>query len=200
MLRILLFVTKPLFKFYFRIKPKGIFNIPKDSTVIFAPNHQSFLDGVVLMAILKRRMRKKTYVIAKDKNFKSRFRQSFARRANIILININRNLKETLQQMATIVKEGNNIVIFPEGARSRDGALMAFKKTFAIISKEMHIPVVPVMIDGSYKIISIGKKIPRPGKIKVNFLKAIYPDVLSYDQIVERTRSAISLELESSLK
>jgi len=56
------------------------------------------------------------------------------------------------------------------------------------------------MIDGSYKIISIGKKIPRPGKIKVNFLKAIYPDVLSYDQIVERTRSAISLELESSLK
>ena len=152
------------------------------------------------MALLKRRMRKKTYVFAKDKNFKSKFRQSFARRANIILININRNLKETLQQMATIVKEGNNIVIFPEGARSRDGSIMAFKKTFAKISKEMNIPVVPVMIDGSYKIISIGKKIPRPGKIKVKFLEAIYPDMLTYDEIVERTHSAISLELQSSLK
>ncbi|HEY1406188.1 MAG TPA: 1-acyl-sn-glycerol-3-phosphate acyltransferase, partial [Spirochaetota bacterium] len=191
MMRVLLFLTRPVLRMYFRIKPIGIIRVPKTRPVIFAPNHQSFLDGLALVALLKRRMRRRTYFFAKDRNFESRFRQFFARKANIILININKNLKESLQQMAAIVKEGNNIVIFPEGARSRDGNIQQFKKTFAIISKELSIPVVPVAINGMYEAFSVRKKIPRPGKISVEFLDPVYPDDLEYDAIVSRTREAI---------
>lgn len=200
MMKALLFVIRPVLKLYFRIKPVGISRIPSSGPVIFAPNHQSFLDGIALLALLKRRMRRKTYFFAKDRNFNSRFRQFFARKANIILININKNLKETLQQMAAIAADGNNVVIFPEGARSRDGNLMPFKKTFAIISKELSIPVVPVSIRGMYEAFPIKKKIPRPVKIRIEFLDPVMPDALEYDDIVDKTRRAIADSLESQAK
>jgi long-chain acyl-CoA synthetase len=192
MMRALLFLLRPILRLYFRIKPIGLNRVPLGKPVIFAPNHQSFLDGIALLALLKRRTRKKTYFFAKDRNFNSRFRQFFARKANIILININKNLKETLQQMAAIVADGNNVVIFPEGARSRDGSMIAFKKMFAIISKELSIPVVPVAIQGMYEAFSIRKKIPRPVKITIEFLDPVMPEDLEYDEIVEKTRCAIA--------
>jgi long-chain acyl-CoA synthetase len=191
MMKALLFLARPVLRLYFRIKPVGIHRVPSATPVIFAPNHQSFLDGLVLIALLKRRMRKKTYFFAKDRNFNSRFKQFFARKANIILININKNLKESLQQMAAIIKEGNNVVIFPEGARSRDGNIQPFKKTFAIISKELSIPVVPVALRGMYESFSVRRRIPRPGRISVEFLDPVYPENLEYETIVSRTWEAI---------
>lgn len=196
MMRLLLLVTKPIRTFYFKIIPNGTKNIPKDQPVIFAPNHQSFLDGIVLISLLKRRTRKKTYFFAKDRNFNSAFKRYFAKKANIVLLNINKDLKETLQQMAAIIKENNNIVIFPEGARTRNGELQNFKKTFAILSSELQIPVIPVAIDGSFKLFSIKSKLPKPGKINVSFLEQIEPGDMQYEEIVEKTYSAVKNKLE----
>lgn len=195
MMRLLLLVTKPIRTFYFKIVPSGIKNIPLNQPVIFTPNHQSFLDGIILISLLKRRTRKKTYFFAKDRNFNSPFKRYFAKKANIILLNINKDLKETLQQMAAIIKNDNNIVIFPEGARTRNGELQDFKKTFAILSRELQIPIVPVAIDGSYSLLSIKSKIPKPGKIHVSFLEKIEPGELQYEEIVSKTHSAVKNKL-----
>ncbi|MGL4368204.1 MAG: 1-acyl-sn-glycerol-3-phosphate acyltransferase, partial [Spirochaetota bacterium] len=197
MMKLLLIVTKPLMGLYFRIKPEGVDRIPKDTPVIFAPNHQSYLDGLVLTSLLKRRMRKKTFFFAKDRNFKSHFRRFFANKANIILLNINKDLKGTLQTMASISSQGNNIVIFPEGARSRDGKIMPFKKTFAILSKELNIPVVPVVIEGTYEIFSVENKIPKPGRVHVKFLDPIYPGDKEYEEIAEATHNSVLSNFKS---
>jgi long-chain acyl-CoA synthetase len=191
MMRMLLLLLKPIFWFYLRIKVTGLEKIPLNSAVIFAPNHQSVLDGLVLSAIFKRRIRKRTYFFAKDRNFNSRFKRFFADRANVILLNINKNLKETLQQMAAIADAGNNVVVFPEGARSRDGKIMKFKKTFAIVSKELSVPIVPVTIDGTFNLFSMGSFIPKPGKIKIRFHDPIKPGKKTYEEIVEKTYSIV---------
>jgi long-chain acyl-CoA synthetase len=136
-------------------------------------------------------MRRKTFFFAKDRNFNSRFLRFFARNANIILLNINRDLKETLQKMAAISRSGGHLAIFPEGARTRDGKIMHFKKSFAILSRELNIPVVPVVIHGTFDIFSIGNKIPQPGDIRIEFLDPVYPGEMEYEQIVEKTYNAI---------
>jgi len=195
MLRLALFFTKPLVWFYFHIKKSGIEAIP-DSPVIFVPNHQSMLDGLFIQHILSRKVSNRTYFIAKARHFQSRFRQFFARNGNVIVLNFNQNLKETLLKSAALLKKGKNLVIFPEGTRSRDGSMLNFKKTFAIISKELNIPVVPVVIEGAFSSLAVGKKFPKSGDVVVKFLDLINPSNLSYDQIKKQTE----MEIEEQLK
>lgn len=194
MLKFLKILTAPLFKFYLRVESEGQENIPQEP-VILAPNHQSFLDGLFIASALKNRTLNKTYFFAKEKNIKSSFSRFFARNSNILVLNINKDLKLTLQKIAAVLKKGNNMVIFPEGARSRDGNIMDFKKSFAIISKELNIPVVPVAIQGAYEKLSIGSKFPRPGVIKLKFHKPIYPGEMDYDKITELAKDTINTTL-----
>jgi len=195
MISVLLFIVRPFLHSYIRVHCEGLSSIP-DGSVIFAPNHQSHLDGLILSSVLGRRQRRRTFYFAKDRNFNSPFRRFFARNANIVLININRDLRETVGQMAAALKQGNNAVIFPEGARSRDGSLMPFKKSFSVLSSELNVPVVPVSIKGSYQILPIGKKFPGRGSIAITFHSPVMPENKGYEDILQETRSAIEKALE----
>ncbi|MDQ9787877.1 1-acyl-sn-glycerol-3-phosphate acyltransferase, partial [Acinetobacter baumannii] len=73
---------------------------------------------------------KNTYYFAIKKHFDKAGLRFMANHGNIILMDINENLKESLQISAEVLKEGKNLVIFPEGARTRDGKLQDFKKFF----------------------------------------------------------------------
>ena len=81
--------------------------------------------------------------------------------------------------------------------RSRDGKLLPFKRYYAILSKELNVPVVPVMIDGTFEAMRAGKLFPRPAKIRLKYLPPVYPDGLSYDEINERVKKAISEAFET---
>lgn len=193
---IILSSARPLVKFYFKIEPVGMDKIPKDTPVIFVPNHQSALDGVIITTILKNNLRSKTYYFAKDKNFKSTWKRIFAKHGNILLMNINVDLKHSLQRLASLISRGKNVVIFPEGARSRDGKIGKFKKTFAILSKELNTPIIPVVINGSYKAMSIGSKLPKPSKIEIEFLDPVYPEKdKDYDFLSKKVKKLITDKL-----
>jgi long-chain acyl-CoA synthetase len=69
-----------------------------------------------------------------------------AHRNNVILVDVNKDLKHSIQKMAEVLKAGKNLLIFPEGTRSLNGNLGDFKQTFAILSQELNVPVVPVAI------------------------------------------------------
>ncbi len=183
-----------LFKVYNKLEIEGLENIPK-SPVIFAPNHQSFLDGFLLVASLPTDTLKNTYFLAEVTYFKSRFRRWIADNFNILIVNVNKDLKVSLQKSAYILKEGKNLVIFPEGARTRDGKLLPFKKSFAILSKELNIPIVPVVIRGAFDSFPINAKFPKSIKIKIKFLKPINPDNLSYEAITEKVFKEIERNL-----
>jgi long-chain acyl-CoA synthetase len=189
-------LLKPLSRIYFKLKADGLENIPKDKPVIFVSNHQSALDGFLLNIVLKWKMRKKTYFFAKDKNFKTSIKKLFAKNSNILLLNINKNLKESLQNLATVLNKGKNIVIFPEGVRSRDGQIRNFKKTFAILSKELNIPIIPVAINGTFKSMSIGSKIPKPGKVNIKILQPLEPGGKNYQEISDEAKNIIDKNLK----
>ncbi|NJK86849.1 MAG: 1-acyl-sn-glycerol-3-phosphate acyltransferase [Bacteroidales bacterium] len=117
-----------------------------DGPCIITPNHQSIFDAFFLNAILKNRLMKKTYFYAKEKHFRQNWLKFLARTHNIIIMDQNIDLRQSIQKLAEVLRKGKNVVIFPEGTRSTSGNLGNFKKTFAILSQELNIPVVPVVI------------------------------------------------------
>lgn len=119
-----------------------------------------------------------------------------AYRHNVIVMDINRDLKQSLQKMAEVLKVGRNLIIFPEGSRSSDGSMGNFKKTFAILSRELNIPVVPVSIKGAYEALPRGSVFPRPlKKIQVKFLPPVYPGDHTYESLSKEVFNTIKLEL-----
>jgi len=188
-------VLYPLFKFYFRLEVVDVKNMPLVSCVI-APSHQSMLDGFLVLATLPFSILKKSFFLAYKQVFGKGFLKPMALHSQNILIDADKHLKETLQYSALPLKEGNNLVIFPEGARSRDRKLLEFRPFFAILSKTFNVPVVPVVVDGGFEALKSGRVFPRPKKVRVTYLTPIYPQGLSYEEIVTLTRDAIEKEMQ----
>ena len=185
----------PLFKLYFSLEVTGKNKIPNVPCII-APCHQSMLDGFLIESTLPYKTLKKSFFLAYKQVFGTTLLKPIAKYGQSILIDANENLKETMRYVALPLRAGNNLVIFPEGARSRDRKLLEFRPFFAMLAKTFNVPVVPVVIDGSFEALRSGKIFPRPKKIKVTYLEPIYPDGLSYDEITQKTKSAIEEEMK----
>ncbi len=183
-------IFKPILKLHLKVKKFGIKNLG-ESPVIFAGNHQSFADAAIVNEALPNDVLKNSYYMAKVKHFKSSKMKYIANNANVLVVDINKNLAETLQTLSKALKSGHNIIIFPEGVRSRDGRVGEFKKTFAILSKELGVSVVPFGIKGAYEAFPTGTKIPKSGSVEVEFFDKISPKELTYEEIVEKTRSVV---------
>lgn len=187
----------PFFRLYFRLELRGRDNIPNTPCII-APSHQSMLDGFLIEATLPYSVLKRTFFLAFELVFGTEFLKPIADNGQTILINQDKNLLEALQKTAQPLREKANIVIFPEGARTRDGNLLEFRPFFAILAKEFNVPVVPVCIRGSYEALPPGRRFFRPKKIRVHYLEPISPEGLSIEEIVKRTKEAIEKDFTTS--
>jgi len=187
--------SRLVFNIYFKVKTEGIERLPK-GPFILAPNHQSFFDGLFVTMFIKNKIMKRTYFYAKKKHVGNKFLNFLATKNNVIVVDINKDLKKSLQKMASVLKSGKNMIIFPEGTRSVDGELGDYKKTFAILSSELNVPVVPVAIEGAYKALPKGSIIPRPfKKICIKFLEPIDPSGHSYDSLTNMVQTKVASEL-----
>ncbi len=126
-------LLKPVFKLYLKHSKSGVEHA-SNSPVIFAGNHQSVADGAILNEALPNAVLENTYYMAKVKHFDSPKMKRIADNTNVLVVDINKNLAETLQTLAHVLNSGKNVVIFPEGVRSREGRMGEFKKSFAILS------------------------------------------------------------------
>ncbi len=165
-----------LFRYYFRsnnrLTIRGMENIPASGPVIIAPNHQSYFDGALVVCGLSWRGVRDCYFYATEEHVKSSRRRWMASRHNVIIME-RRNLKASIEQMGEVLRAGKRLVIFPEGSRTHDGSLGEFKKTFAILSIEQNVPIVPVCIKGAYEAMPRGRVLPTPHHITVEYLPAI---------------------------
>ena len=194
--KIIKFILKPAFLFFVKVKKEGLENIEKNEPVIFAGNHQSFLDGFIVNQAVPNSVLDKTYYFADIKHFKKGYMKFMGENSNIIFVDINKNLVNSLQMLSKALRNGKNIVIFPEGTRTRDGKINNFKKFFAILSKELNIPIVPFVLDGAYEAYPPSSKYPKGGDVKVKFLEKIYPADMSYEEITEKVYNTIKKELK----
>ena len=187
------------FKLFFRIYNSlgvhGRIQIPAKGPYILAPNHQSFVDAPVVLSGLTWRQIKTCYFYATEQHVQSKFRRKLADKNNTIIMEQS-NLKESIQKLAQVLKSGNNIVIFPEGSRTHDGELGDFKLAFAILSKELNIPIIPVCIRGAYDALPRHRRYLRPRHIEVHFLPPVLPTSdITYQQLSDKVKQAIAAVL-----
>lgn len=188
-------ILKCLFRIYNCLKIKGQQNIPQKGACILAPNHQSFADGPLVLAGLPWNGLSEYYFYATEEHVKSNYRKRMAAKSNVIVME-RANLKNSILKLAKVLREGHRVVIFPEGARSHDGGTVPFKKTFAILAKELNVPIIPVCIKGAFEALPRGSSFMRPKHIKVAFLPAIKPtSEQTYEELTQKTQDAIEAVL-----
>lgn len=191
-----LFVTYArLFKAFLRMHNglviKGAENIPAEGQFILAPNHECYLDGPIAVAGMSSSVLRNSYFYATEEHVNSSFRRYMARHNNVIIME-QRNLKNSILKLAEVLKQGKNIVIFPEGRRTSDGSMNEFKKTFAILAKELNVPIVPVRITGAFEAMPKGSAFPNTHKISVEYLEPVVAEAgESYDALSTRVREII---------
>lgn len=154
-----------------RVSLKGLDNIKKPPYIIMC-NHQSALDIYALLSSLPLSFR----WIAKRQIFFIPFIGWAMKIAGDISLD-RENPREALKAIeaaARKIREGTNIIIFPEGTRSNDGTLLPFKKGVFSLALRAGVPILPVGIYGTSRLQPKGSFIPKEkGVIYMNIGEAI---------------------------
>ncbi|WP_291580477.1 lysophospholipid acyltransferase family protein [Clostridium sp. UBA6640] len=135
------------YKKYANVKITGYENIESlEGPIIFISNHLSNADGLVLNTILEK---KKPIFVAGEKLSENSFTKMGIRVVETITIKPNSADKEAIAKIIKNLKEGRNIVIFPEGTRSRTGSMIEAKKGLLLIAKMSKATIVPIGLCGT---------------------------------------------------
>ncbi len=135
-----------------------------EGPVIFAANHYSHLDTPLVLTSLPKRFRHKTVVAAAaDYFFTSRARGAVsALTIGAIPIERTRVNRRSADLAAGLLADGWSLVIFPEGGRSPDGWGQDFRGGAAYLAYRCAVPVVPVYVSGTRRVLKKGAKYPTP--------------------------------------
>lgn len=170
---------------------------------LICPNHQSFLDPFIITANYPFKIYKHIFHVGASMFFKSGFMQWVAQMLNVVPIDPDTQLMKAMKAGAIGLKHGKVLNIYPEGERAFDGELHEFKKGAAILATELDLPILPVAIDGVYKVWARKSWIIRPAKVKVRFCEPFYPkDVLGGKQSAtdEQKYEIVTAHLKSEIE
>ena len=178
-----------------RIRREGLDNITGYKNYVFASNHASVLDILALAASIPI----KFVFVMDDQLFKIPFFGSYNRFAgNLPVSRIDpKQARQDMQNIVSCLSQGESIVIFGEGGRSRDGKLHNFKSGVGVLAGESGVPVIPVAISGSYNLMRRRSIIIDPGEILVNFGA---PIKFGPDEPPIRIAAAVHDKVEEMLK
>lgn len=140
-------------------------NLPKSGPVVYVANHQGYADILVLVAALNTTQ---IGFVAKEGLEKMPLFGEWLTLINSVLINRGnpREAAKTILKGVQYLKQGFSLVIFPEGTRSQSSAPNPFKKGALKLATKAKVPVIPVTIDGTYRLYEETGVI-RPGHVDV---------------------------------
>ena len=148
-----------------RVEVTGAENILTDRPQIFIANHQGYYDIFALAGYLAVQLR----WVSKAALFRVPFMGWAMSAADYIPVERN-NRKQSYQAFLNTleaIKAGSSVVVFPEGTRSEDGNVGAFKKGSQLLAHRAGVPIIPVTIIGTRNIIRKGSMIIRPGPVRM---------------------------------
>jgi 1-acyl-sn-glycerol-3-phosphate acyltransferase len=150
-----------------------------EGPVIFAANHHSHLDTPLLLTSIPERFRHTLFVgAAADYFFRTRVTSAAAALTlNAIPIERTRVSRRSADLAAELIGDGWSMLIFPEGGRSPDGWGQPFTGGAAYLATRSGVPVVPVHVAGTGRILRKGRTLPQPAATRVTFGAPLRPDV-----------------------
>jgi 1-acyl-sn-glycerol-3-phosphate acyltransferase len=170
---------------------EGLENLASDVTYIFVSNHQSTIDIPVLFMAIPRN----TSFVAKKQLQYAPFLGWYMMAAKFVFVDRS-NHRAAIASLAAAgerIRSGVNIIAFPEGTRSENCKVLPFKKGPFAVALSARVPIVPISIEGSGKLMPKNSWRITPGPIKVKFGKPIDPIPFGEDReaLIKVVRSAV---------
>lgn len=151
-------------KLFFRLKVEGIENLPAKTNFIIVANHTSFLDPLLMMAAVPR----KVHCITLRNLYKIIWIKWFFELAEAIPSG------NSSEKAINLLLKEKNVGLFPEGGLSHDGKLREFRRGVALLAMKTGRPIVPCAIFGAYEALPRSAKFPKFLPTKVRIGKPIY--------------------------
>ena len=192
---LLLFLSHVLW----RVKVVGREHVPTDGAYIVAPSHRSGLDIPFAATITRRRLR----FMAKQEIFATRLGRVAFTALGAIKVDRGSTDRSALRASQEALKEGEPLVIFPEGTRREGREITDLFDGCAYLSSKLSVPLVPVGVGGSGAIRPSGRRWPHFPRVVVVVGPPIVPAVPSTEGTGVRRRSqvrAITEELRVALQ
>jgi 1-acyl-sn-glycerol-3-phosphate acyltransferase len=171
--------------------------------VIFAANHHSHLDTPLLLTSIPEPWRHKVIVGAAADYFFGTRVTSMLSSLVIGAIPIERTKvgRRSADLAAELISDGWSLVIFPEGGRSPDGWGQPFRGGAAFLASKTGVPVVPIHVEGTGRILRKGRSLPRPSTTSVTFGRPIIAEdgenATRFAARIEREVAALADEASS---
>ena len=176
-----------------RLEVEGLEKIPHGRAAIYMPNHQSNCDPPAVISILP-----PVLVIAKQEFFRVPvLGTAMVYRDFIPLDRKNRERAiAAVERAVASMKAGNSFLAFPEGTRSPDGRLQAFKKGLFLMAIKSGALIVPISVSGARKVMPKGQFVIHPGRVRIT----IHDPISAADYAPEDRGKLIELTREAILK
>jgi 1-acyl-sn-glycerol-3-phosphate acyltransferase len=190
---------------YCRLTVEGRNHLPA-SPFIICSNHSSHIDSAVLMTASGLPFSAFALLGASDYFFDSwKVRFVVSRFMNVIPIDRQAQPKSLQRSLAMcndfLQRTQGNLILYPEGTRSSNGEMHAFKKGAGLFAVALGVPVVPAYIEGAHKILAKGKNVPRLGTVTVRFGEPIrFASNLSDPLLAREVRKAAVGLLEQRIR
>jgi 1-acyl-sn-glycerol-3-phosphate acyltransferase len=181
---------------WFRYRYTGRSNVPRIGPVLLVSNHQSHLDPVLVGIACPRQLK-----------FLARHGLFFwplswlIRSLGAVPIDRDRGALAGMKTTLKLLKQGEAVLVFPEGTRTPHGRLQPLLPGFCALARRSGATVVPIAIDGAYAAMPRGSALPRLTSIRLVFGHPIPQEqlvALSDEQLVELTTSRIRSAIQSS--
>lgn len=183
---ILRFFVNILFRLIFRIKVKGLDNIPKEGKVILCSNHINLLDPIILGIIVPRQI----IYMAKKELFENKILNKIINALGAFPVDREGNNLSAMRTSLRTLKDEKILGIFPEGTRVKEMDLDNVKPGVGLIAVKSKSPVIPIYIDSDYKLFH---------KVKVNIGKPICFDDFYNQKLSTKDYKEISKDIMESI-
>ena len=144
-------IVFPFFKLFYRVKIKGLENLPKDKSFIIVSNHLGMVDCFALASLFKQ----KVYFMAKKELFNKKCKAKFIRWLGGIPVDREKLDITTIKECFKTIKNGDVLIVFPEGTRNRkveEIDLLPLKGGASLIAFKTGVQIVPVGMAKKYKV------------------------------------------------
>jgi len=172
---------------------------------IVASNHQSYVDAFLIISNYPYRTLKQIFHVGASEYFSTRLMRRVARLLNIIPVDPELNLMRAMRAGAAGLRAGRILNIYPEGQRSFDGKLQDFKDGAAILALVLDVPVIPVAIDGAFRVWPRNSRRLHLAKVRIRFgppmdLNAEIPAELSEEERYSAATAVLRSRIEEMLE
>jgi 1-acyl-sn-glycerol-3-phosphate acyltransferase len=147
-----------------RIHATGLHHVPEHGAAILASNHLSYSDHYFLPAVVPRQI----YFISKAQHFDVPVQRWLFEQWGVIPLRRGEGDNEAMERSLRLLHEGKLFGIYPEGTRSTDGKLHKGRTGVARLALQARVPVVPVGMIGTDKVLPKGKNVPKLHKVTIH--------------------------------